>query len=66
MFDFDLAGIFFFTVSPLELALIGTLVFWSFMLDFMSYRFPVIQRFTAASRLCLVRDGKLQRSALAT
>ncbi|MBN8447813.1 MAG: DUF421 domain-containing protein [Candidatus Accumulibacter sp.] len=117
MFDFDLAGIFSLTVSPLELilrgtllywflfivlrfilrrdvgslgvsdflfvvilgdaaqngmigsatsvtdgmVLIGTLVFWSYMLDFMSFHVPVIQRFTAAQRLCLVRDGKLQR-----
>jgi Protein of unknown function (DUF421) len=117
IFDFDLAGIFLFTVSPLELmlrgtlmycflfivlrfilrrdvgslgisdflfmvilgdaaqnsmigsatsagdgmVLIGTLVFWSYMLDFMSFRFPVMQRFTSAPRLCLVRDGKLQR-----
>ena len=117
IFDIDLAGIFSFTVSPLELmlrgtlmywflfivlrfvlrrdvgslgasdflfvvilgdaaqnsmigsatsaadgmVLIGTLVFWSYMLDFMSFRFPVIQRFTSAPRLCLVRDGKLLR-----
>lgn len=117
IFDFDLAGIFSLTVSPLELilrgtllywflfivlrfilrrdvgslgvsdflfvvilgdaaqngmigsatsvtdgmVLIGTLVFWSYMLDFMSFHVPVIQRFTAAQRLCLVRDGKLQR-----
>ena len=38
-----------------------SLVFCSFMLDFMSFRFPVIQRFTAAPRLCLVRDGKMLR-----
>jgi hypothetical protein len=43
------------------MVLIATLVFWSYMLDFMSFRFPLIQRFTAAQRLCLVRDGKLQR-----
>ena len=43
------------------MVLIGTLVFWSYMLDFMSFKFPVVQRFTAASRLCLVRDGKLLR-----
>ena len=117
IFDFDFAGIFSFTVSPLELmlrgtvmywllfvvlrfilrrdvgslgisdflfvvilgdaaqnsmigsatsatdgmVLIGTLVFWSYMLDFMSFQFPVIQRFTSAPRLCLVRDGKLLR-----
>ena len=41
--------------------LIATLVFWSYMLDFMSFKFPVIQHFTSAQRLCLVRDGKLQR-----
>ena len=117
IFDFDLAGIFSLTVSPLELilrgtllywflfivlrfilrrdvgslgvsdflfvvilgdaaqngmigsatsvtdgmVLIGTLVFWSYMLDFMSFHVPVIQRFASAPRLCLVRDGKLQR-----
>lgn len=117
IFDFDFAGLFSFTVSPLELmlrgtlmywllfivlrfilrrdvgslgisdflfvvilgdaaqnsmigsatsatdgtVLISTLVFWSYMLDFMSFHFPVIQRFTSAPRLCLVRDGKLLR-----
>jgi uncharacterized membrane protein YcaP (DUF421 family) len=43
------------------MVLIGTLVFWSYMLDFMSFQFPVIQRLTSAPRLCLVRDGKLLR-----
>jgi uncharacterized membrane protein YcaP (DUF421 family) len=117
IFDFDLAGTFFLTVSPLELmlrgtlmywflflvlrfvlrrdvgslgisdflfmvilgdaaqnsmiggassatdgmVLISTLVFWNYLLDFLSFRFQLIQRFTAAPRLCLVRDGKLQR-----
>ena len=117
LFDIDLAGIFSFTVSPLELmlrgtlmyaflflvfrfilrrdvgslgisdflfvvilgdaaqngmigdatsatdgmVLIATLVFWSYMLDFMSFQFPFIQRLTAAPRLCLVRDGKMLR-----
>lgn len=115
--DFDLAGIFSFTVSPLELMLRGTLmywflfvvfryilrrdvgslgisdflfvvilgdaaqsgmigsatsatdgmvlivtlVFWSYMLDFMSFQFPGFRRLTSAPRLCLVRDGKLLR-----
>jgi len=44
-----------------SMVLIATLVFWSYMLDYMSFRFPVIERFTAAPRLCLVRDGKIQR-----
>lgn len=43
------------------MVLICTLVFWSYLLDFMSFRFPVMQRFTSAPRLCLVRDGKLLR-----
>jgi uncharacterized membrane protein YcaP (DUF421 family) len=43
------------------MVLIGTLVFWSYLLDYLSYQFPVIERFTAAPRLCLVRDGKLLR-----
>ena len=43
------------------MVLIGTLVFWSYMLDYVSFQFPVIQRFTSALRLGLVRDGKLLR-----
>jgi uncharacterized membrane protein YcaP (DUF421 family) len=43
------------------MVLIGTLVFWSYMLDFMSFQFPVMRRFTSAPRLCLVRDGKFLR-----
>lgn len=80
IFDFELAGIFAFTLSPLELMLRGTLMYW---LLFIILRFilrrdvgslgisdflfvvilgdAVVQRFTAAQRLCLVRDGKLQR-----
>jgi uncharacterized membrane protein YcaP (DUF421 family) len=43
------------------MVLIGTLVFWSYTLDFLSFQFPVIRRLTSAPRLCLVRDGKLLR-----
>lgn len=43
------------------MVLIDTLVFWSYTLDFVSFQLPVIQRFTSAPRLCLVRDGKLLR-----
>ena len=63
---FDLASAFSFTVSPATSAtdgmvLVATLVCWSFMLDFMSFRFPVVQRCTAAPRLRLVRDGRMLR-----
>lgn len=43
------------------MVLIGTLVFWSYLLDYASFQFPLIQRFTSAPRLCLVRDGKMLR-----
>ena len=43
------------------MVLIATLVFWSYMLDFLSFKFPLVARFTSAPRMCLVRDGKLQR-----
>ena len=43
------------------MVLIATLIFWSYMLDFMSFRFSVVRRFTAAPRLCLVREGRMQR-----
>jgi uncharacterized membrane protein YcaP (DUF421 family) len=41
--------------------LIATLVFWNWLLDFLSYRFPAIDRFTSPTKLCLVRDGKMLR-----
>ncbi len=43
------------------MVLIGTLVSWSYLLNYTSYRFPLVQRFTSAPRLCLVRDGKMLR-----
>ncbi len=41
--------------------LISTLVFWNFSIDWLSYKFPVINRLISVRKLCLVRDGKLQR-----
>jgi uncharacterized membrane protein YcaP (DUF421 family) len=49
------------TSSTDGMVLIATLVFWSYLLDYLSFRFPLVQRFTSAHRLCLVRDGKLVR-----
>jgi uncharacterized membrane protein YcaP (DUF421 family) len=43
------------------MVLISSLIFWSYLLDVMSFRFSLVRRFTEAPRLCLVRDGKLQR-----
>lgn len=41
--------------------LIGTLVFWNFALDFVSYKFPGLERLLQAKKLCLVRDGKMNK-----
>ena len=43
------------------MVLIATLVFWSYMLDFMSFHLPFMQRSTSEPRLCVVRDGRLLR-----
>lgn len=43
------------------MVLITTLVFWSYLLDFLSFRLPAVRRFTSARRVCLVRDGKILR-----
>jgi len=39
--------------------LISTLVMWNWAIDYLSFRFPKIERLTAGSRLCLVRDGRM-------
>lgn len=40
------------------LILVGTLFFWDYIVDLLSYRFPGIHRFVYAPRLPLVHDGK--------
>lgn len=43
------------------MVLVSTLVMWNYALDYLSYRFPAIDRLVSARKLCLVREGKLQR-----
>lgn len=43
------------------ITLIATLVFWNVTIDWASYRFPAVERVLAPPRLCLVRDGRLDR-----
>jgi uncharacterized membrane protein YcaP (DUF421 family) len=43
------------------LVLIVTLVCWNVLLDYLSYRFPLIERLAMGKKLCLFRDGQLQR-----
>ena len=43
------------------IVLISTLVFWNVLIDWATYRFPVVERLFAAQRLCLVRNGRRNR-----
>jgi len=43
------------------IVLISTLVFWNVLIDWAAFRFPAVERLFAAQRLCLVRDGRLDR-----
>lgn len=43
------------------LLLVATIVFWSYFLDWLSYRYPRFQRLITPPALLLVRDGKMIR-----
>jgi uncharacterized membrane protein YcaP (DUF421 family) len=44
--------------------LIGTIIFWSFLLNYLSFRFDLIRRFVLPRPLCLVKDGVKQEKNL--
>ncbi|RYY01161.1 MAG: DUF421 domain-containing protein [Gammaproteobacteria bacterium] len=46
------------------MVLVSTLVSWNYVIDALSYRYPAIDRLVSARKLCLIRDGKLQRRNL--
>jgi uncharacterized membrane protein YcaP (DUF421 family) len=46
------------------MVLVSTLVLWNYAIDALSYRYPAIDRLVSARKLCLIRDGKLQRRNL--
>jgi uncharacterized membrane protein YcaP (DUF421 family) len=41
--------------------LVLTIVAWNWLLDVLSYRFPLVRRFATPARLTLIRAGVLQR-----
>ena len=43
------------------IVLISTLVFWNYVIDFLTYRFDFMERLLSARKLCLVRNGKMLR-----
>jgi uncharacterized membrane protein YcaP (DUF421 family) len=46
------------------MVLIGTLAAWNFLLDWLGYRIPAVERFVSGRKVCLVRHGRLQRRAM--
>ena len=49
---------------PDGLVLVGTIVFWSWGLDWLGFRFPLFQRLVHPAPLPLIRDGRLLRRNL--
>ncbi|MFB3902737.1 MAG: DUF421 domain-containing protein [Acidobacteriota bacterium] len=41
--------------------LVATIIFWSFALDWLDYRFPALQRFLRPAPLPLIRNGRILR-----
>ena len=41
--------------------LVGTIAFWDYFLDWIGYRFPVLQRLLRPGPLLLIKDGRMQR-----
>ncbi|HWQ13166.1 MAG TPA: YetF domain-containing protein [Roseiflexaceae bacterium] len=46
---------------PDGLLLIATIVFWSYLLEWLGYRFPAVERFVHPPALPLVREGRVLR-----
>ncbi len=49
------------TSSTDAIVLISTLVFWNVLVDWATWRYPALERIATARKLCLVRDGKMNR-----
>ncbi len=53
-----------YTSLPDGLLLVGTIVFWSYALDWLGYRFPPFQRVVRPQPLPLIKDGRPLRHNL--
>jgi uncharacterized membrane protein YcaP (DUF421 family) len=49
---------------PEGLILVFTIVFWDYALDWLGYRFPMIQRFIRPAPLLLIKEGTILRKNL--
>jgi uncharacterized membrane protein YcaP (DUF421 family) len=46
------------------IVLVGTIVLWDVLLDWLGYRFPLLRRFLRPHALLLIKDGRVQKSNL--
>jgi uncharacterized membrane protein YcaP (DUF421 family) len=46
---------------PEGVLLVGTIIFWSYLLDYLGSRFPAVGRFVHPPPLLLVKDGRMLR-----
>ncbi|ARP86015.1 hypothetical protein CAL13_07200 [Bordetella genomosp. 9] len=49
---------------PDGMVLIATIVFWSVFIDRLAYAFPRVRPLLQPPKLCIVKDGELQRRAM--
>lgn len=49
---------------PDGMVLIATLVFWSVFIDRLAYAWPAVRPFLQPPKLCLVKDGQLQKEGM--
>jgi uncharacterized membrane protein YcaP (DUF421 family) len=47
------------------LVLVGTIVFWAWLFDFLSYHFPVLESILQPRQVCLIRNGRYMRQNMA-
>lgn len=45
--------------------LVGTIVFWAWTFDFLSYRFPFLEKVLQPSKVCLIKNGRFMRQNMA-
>jgi uncharacterized membrane protein YcaP (DUF421 family) len=53
-----------YTSVPDGFVLMATIIGWAYALNWLSYRFRLVQRFTLPRPLCIVKDGVKQDAAL--
>jgi uncharacterized membrane protein YcaP (DUF421 family) len=46
------------------IVLVSTIAFWNFVLDWLAYRFSIVERILEPGPLCLVRNGRVQHDNL--